>query len=653
MKRLVAATISASISLSLFLGSIADAQTLDGGKLGEGHATESRIEYIRPDIPPITIPAYEGLRYPSTVPRTLDLAERAGLAVQGLTGPTDPQADHKIYVWVEFFSSPPAMYHDWNDWCQAKFMEALPLMRIASGSGMNSQVDEAWMKMLLKSVGPDGLFYIPTERRPWSRILAAWADDVWRADGGSTKPDDPTVTQMAAPWYQGRLIGTATIYYLRDERSPWKEIIENNIDRLAELMIDKGEYGYFPGGVFEPNAKPPADAPMPVGMQATLVGWTIQGLAQYDRAVGHKPARDLARKLAYYLKDHSGNFDARGHYLDPNTGAIGGHFHHRAIAVLGLLEYGLVAQDQEIIEFVRKSYEWTKTQGHDLVGFFPENIVPDYKTSEICEVADMLALAVKLSQAGVGDYWDDVDRWARNQFAENQLTQSQCEYLTKIDRSGARPPGEVYGHDYLTTDRALERNIGAFAGWSSANEWALYRGIMHCCTGNGARALYYVWESIVDDDDGVLEVNLLLNRASPRVDVLSHIPYQGRVDLKIKQACRQVRVRAPQWIESGSDEVIVSTRTGELPFSWSGQYLDLGSAEAGATITVAFPIEERTVADTKIGDASYTLVLKGNTVVAIDPPGKVCPLYQREHYRGDKTLWKQASRFVSNNAIDW
>ena len=36
--------------------------------------------------------------------------------------------------------------------------------------------------------------------------------------------------------------------------------------------------------------------------------------------------------------------------------------------------------------------------------------------------SDMIALGVRLSDAGVGDYWDDVDAVARNQLIEQQLT---------------------------------------------------------------------------------------------------------------------------------------------------------------------------------------------------------------------------------------
>jgi hypothetical protein len=186
-----------------------------------------------------------------------------------------------------------------------------------------------------------------------------------------------------------------------------------------------------------------------------------------------------------------------------------------------MLEYGLSVNDRELMEFVRKSYEWAKTQGSSLVGFFPEFIEENYPSSEICEVADMIALALKLTEAGIGDYLDDADRWVRNQFAENQLTKTDWVYrIPRLTRRCPPSPNE-------TDDRVAERNLGAFAGWSSGSDWVTQGGIMHCCTGNGARSLYYIWEHILDYHDGRLRVNLLLNRASPWADIESYITKAG------------------------------------------------------------------------------------------------------------------------------
>ncbi len=55
------------------------------------------IGYITPDIPEFESPPYEGERYKATVPDTLDLQERARLAVHNMTEATDPQADYEPY----------------------------------------------------------------------------------------------------------------------------------------------------------------------------------------------------------------------------------------------------------------------------------------------------------------------------------------------------------------------------------------------------------------------------------------------------------------------------------------------------------------------------------------------------------------------------
>ena len=50
----------------------------------------------------------------------------------------------------------------------------------------------------------------------------------------------------------------------------------------------------------------------------------------------------------------------------------------------------------------------------------------------------------------------------------------------------------------------------------------------------------------------------------------------------------------------------------------------MSARRAGETIDLAFPITTRTVKET-IGTVPYTLEIKGNTVVSIDPPGKTAP----------------------------
>ncbi|MFO1094303.1 MAG: hypothetical protein U0992_13505 [Planctomycetaceae bacterium] len=66
---------------------------------------------------------------------------------------------------------------------------------------------------------------------------------------------------------------------------------------------------------------------------------------------------------------------------------------------------------------------------------------------------------------------------------------------------------------------------------------SLYQpSVAGCCTANGAQGYYYAWHGITRFDQGVATVNLFLNRASPWMDIDSHLPYAGKVVLHNKTA---------------------------------------------------------------------------------------------------------------------
>ena len=55
----------------------------------------------------------------------------------------------------------------------------------------------------------------------------------------------------------------------------------------------------------------------------------------------------------------------------------------------------------------------------------------------------------------------------------------------------------------------------------------------------------------------------------------------------------------------------------------------------------------------KILGKDYEMLIKGDTVVNIDPPGRICPLYQRGKYRSDKVRWVKVKRFVSDEKVSY
>lgn len=634
-------------------------------------ASEGKIRYINEQAPSVEPITYRGQSYNDLIPDTLDIAERAELAVHGLTGPLDPAYDYELYWATKLMHNPPLMYHDSSDWCGLKFVESLALLRSVTGSDLNRQVDAAWMQVQLKSLGPDGLPYIPLEGRPWARVNVPYPI-VWRADGTTTTVDDPTVTQFTHPFVIGRAVRILTIYYQQSGDPRWKAAVERMIDRSFQLLVDKGDYGYFPADCFEPNARVSPDAPQPVGLVVMDSDARLpQSLVQFYRATGYEPAKRLARKLINYVRFRAKNFDAEGRFtgreLDGVEKHFGGeHFHAHTFALLGMADYAAATGDRELAAFVEKSFAWARSQGSRTVGFFPEFLKQGYPTTETCALADMIALALKLTRGGVADHWDDADRWTRNQFAENQLT--RVDWLEAATATLPRQPftlkdiiwtggnqtsGKAVPEGMVTEERVAERILGGFAGWPSANDWmGGPLGIMHCCTGNATRTLSYIYESMLEEKEGQLQVNLLLNRAAATADVYSHLPQEGKVVLKIKHPLQRVRVRMPEWIATGSPEVQCTIDGKPQAFAWQGRYIDLGEAKPGQYLAVVFPVTERTIKE-KIGAGEYTLVLKGSTVVSIDPPGKICPLYQRERERRGELRWRPVRRFVNDRLVEY
>ena len=539
------------------------------------------------DLAPM--PQVQGEHYSAKVPDTLDLQPRAELVINTITSCTDPENNYAPYENMYIALNPPRL-RDTNP-VVGKYIEATALLRYMTGNTINQHVDQAWRRLYLE------IFHY---------------NEWWGAD-------------------HGRMLGWLGNNYQIEHDPCWLNLCKQRIEHAMQEVVYRDNYCY----------RPNAQGGMPTGWDATWAGWALQGLTKMYRATQLPEALELAGNLARYLKDHAMIFDSQGRFIARQGKAQ--HFHHPGNALEGISDYAAAAGDRELAAFARTSYEWARTTGSPLVGFFPEyiNDWPDdrpYIDCETCCTADMIQIAMTLTEAQQGDYWDDVDRYLRNQFVEMQLLEGEW-----IDQLAATfPPTPLETSD--DGDRVSERLIGSFASWASANDWYIGdpQGTTFCCIGNAGRVLYYVWERMIEFANSTLTVHLLLNRASPWADVDSYVPYEGRVDLKMKVAC-DLELRIPEWVKPGEVSALVNDEP--RPLAFQGRYALIRSVEPGDLVTVTFPIFERTV-ETTIGDVPYTLIIKGNDVVSIDPPGKWYPFYQRAKYRENQVRWVTRERFV-------
>jgi len=592
-----------------------------------------------------------GQRYKAQVPDTLDLADRMALAVNALSNVWRPERQWAL-EFVTRFDTQPATSNvctmtDAYLNIPPKFIEALTVCRLASGNTDRLHVDYGVLCSQLSFLGKDWLTYCPPE------AVKGVKKDCYSED-----------------WAEGRMLIALSMLAQIDKDPRWVEIGKRKIDRLLSFTREKEGFRYLWKSRYHPGDNPPVDAVEPYstsGMhaktfksQAMAVAYSMgaigHGAGLFYRVTGYEQARELSGglsrwALARIFKHKDGHWDFW-------------HFHHSLYALIAICEYGLATNDREILKRVDSCYRWARGQGDSLTGFYPECMPgsPPFEgrarrggnTAETCEIADMVVLALKLTRAGIGDYWDDVDRWTRNMLSQGQYCDASLidgipdSYFTSRQKNNSVPqqsPG------------VRQRMLGSFWGWMRANEGLgvhdtpkgkklVRHAVMHCCTANGARTLYYIWDSIVDKENDLVRVNLLLNRASPWLDVDSFLPVEGKVVLHIKNAPK-VAVRMPEWCDP--NDVTIGAKENKIETNVQGHYVHLCGLKPNDTVSLTFPVPTREIEHT-IGQIPYKLTIRGSSVVKIDPAGVAYPLYKNQH----TGAIKQKIRFVPNTtSIIW
>ncbi len=626
------------------------------------------IQWINPEVSDFRKPEYPGKYYDAMVPATLDPAERARMSVNALTEMVNKSRSCIPYMEVDHMFDPPKMDHTVCDLqVYGHYFAFLPLARLTCGSRQNMDVEYTFMKTMLKMQGEDGLLYSPTVGWPWVLL---------KSPGVGLPASDGQIEQVCTLGYGTiRALTGFLIYAQKDPRGPWAMAARRLAEGFKRSFIIEGDNAFLFDEWTEPG-RPIAKMDPPLdGIKAAAGTWVAKALAQYDQKYGQTENSDLIEKISHYAVGDLNYFAEDGRFLEdmPPNGQWA-HFHTHAMNLLAVLYGARTTGNRELLDKALKAYHYAIRAGDGLVGYFPENVHEDgpenwdqhpwgFITAESCEVGDMVIAALTLAKMGV-DKWDDADRWIRNHFAEAQMTQTHWLTDGNLDRSMAQPMEGTFKGMYetslsqvqngkSTTDRVAERSVGSYACWATANDFVgRPEGLVtvaNCCSPNGARTWFYVWRDMLSYDNRKLRVNLLFNRASKWADIDSHIPYSGRVDVRTKQKL-DLEVRIPQWVRPEDVKCQVDGEDRELSFE--GRYAIVGAVRKNRTVTLTFPIFERTD-KVNIQGVEYTLVRRGNDVVSISPKGKYYPFYQRSHYRTGETLYQQVTRFVSREEFDW
>ena len=621
------------------------------------------------------IPEQSSERYYAEVPDTLDLAERAGLAVNALTGAADPNRGYETAACASMYGRPAYLSYRGGATCHPKVVHVLPMMRIMSGSVQRADYDDKITEWAVNRVEDDGLWWIQVDEAPWDKPY--FGEDINCACAHNR--------QMVALMDRYRL----------DGNSRWLELVGRMAEGRARILnwSDDGERAWSSYYRNRQGAREDAgvsidsqiDRRLPSKIEPELPDlWTnglnLRAFSRWYALSGDAGARKAADGLArLMMKAFAGQDvdDWPSMIAGREHGFWAGHFHGNVHGMIGMADYAIATGDQDAARHVRDFYGYARLHGIARMGFFPavigtldyiHNMCRGYygpkagMPCEGCGIGDMVYLATLMSEAGLADYWEDVDQYVRNQLVEHQW----------VDRSLMEKV--VLAHDEFTPDplyhwagdEILDRIVGGFSSITDPT-WNI-AWFTQCCNGNVPHGMYKAWSAIIRPQGEGVQINLLLNRASAWMDIDSYLPYEGKVVLKNKTA-RSASVRIPRWADRSAVRCRVNGTDREN--TWLNNYLLVRDLSPHDVVTVEFPMVETVERYTeKVYEIQYTLRMKGNTVVDISPrgerPSRIAetmddggkfpvntgyPIYLRDHYKSDKAPLKTVERYVAPKLI--
>lgn len=608
------------------------------------------------------------------VPASLDLVERARLGINGLTGTVDPAIGYEPYF-LNFFGARPAYMIHWSSMVSGvlpKYVEALALLRCMSGSLQNLEIEQGLLEAVKVNIAEDGLIYDRRQPdRPWN-VGLGYGRKSWDEDYSCLAGD-------------GRLICGMDFYAQLTGDDFWPRQMQRTAERMLELAIVKGDLAYYPNvGLGNDFSYPRlsgwthTDEPA-TGQEGTegattfYLGLPIRGLICWYQRSSDERYLALSRKLANFITqprywgavvEHEPAFGAtRAHFW--------GHFHGTLAALRSILEYALVANDYRLLSFVRDGFEWAW-----------HHLAPRLGVDtglEGCATGDLTALGIQLSLAGMGDFWDQVDVVVRNALAEAQVTDLQA--LQRLNSAGPERPKDSpwgvnqdfrFANSYQrqalpgqeATVGVLERSIGGFA-FQLINGRFQSPFEMACCTANGNQGFYYAWEAAVRGAGNTATVNLWFNRFSPWLDLLSYLPYEGKVVIRNKKA-RNLQVRIPGWVNTGA--LVCRLNGSPIVPAWAGRYAGFYDLPLQAEIILDFPLVKETAqvlipflnARQYRGVAKATYHFKGSTCIGVDEEESIFGseylwprLYNRPQYYLDQAPMVDVPYRVVETPIQW
>jgi hypothetical protein len=553
------------------------------------------------------------------------LQNAASLAMSTLLARLDMDMHARPFFWIDIRQQPPQASHSYWDTSDiaGRFVDGLVLARRMTGRADGAEAEAMLRQFLWSQQDPgDGLFYNWEENSNANTEMSKYVPDA-----------DTATRQRHVDLFCQRSPLLAMTTLLADGDEAMRPRLQRMVSGLLAIAERNGDEIRFPTYRWAPVLKSEwfngASVPEKwLGYRYAL----LTGLARYAEIGNDPAATELALGLArFYIR----------HGDVPMDGRFAANTHSGGVlpTTVGIARLGIWAGLPELIEWANRVYLWVRANtpafgflldGLGLDGFFS-------RTCETCGLADLVHLALLLTEAGVGNSWGDIERVARNQLLENQLRDAAT--LRRLFPEISEP--------------VLAMMHGGFECAAYPNRLLTWTGVEGCCIGGGLRALYLAWRATVTEDGEETRVNMGFSRATPTVEVIGHEPWRGRIDVRLHTA-RRLQIRLPEHAPLEQTRILVDGR--DAPVVWRGRYAHFGQLQTGQIASMIYPLRETRQSYT-IADQHYEGVWRGGTMVDIHPLGDGYPIYQRrpvlarEHSLDEQNLpWQTvvpaASRFL-------
>jgi hypothetical protein len=353
-----------------------------------------------------------------------------------------------------------------------------------------------------------------------------------------------------------------------------------------------------------------------------MAAYQVLPIVRYYELSNDASALRYAERLSRWAFYHDPTVTAEG--VITKTGWEG-HLHAWMDTYSGIIRCtraGGNLDHKEVVARAHLLFEWVKLNYTTPYGWVADSVGSE--TCETCTISAAIRLALELIKEGYTEYWDDVERFVRNQLIVNQFR----------DVTSLR-----------IADPATARGLtGAFESYAAPNTLIASRdaGIEGCCINGGIRALFLAYESAIQESDHAIQVNLLLSNHMRGVRVVSSLPFDGRIDLYPKSS-KPLTVRLPYWVHA--EDIAVHGPSGlKHAVDKDGRLLRLTEASPGKLITLTFrPREEETVS--VVAKQRYRVSWKADTVTRLGPSGSPYPIYKSDR------LSSPDYRFESEEAV--